>query len=210
MRSPPAALQPANATAVPLRLRNDRRKSPRSADTRPSPDFPGMMRFFRENIGHRQDADCIGGQRFIAVESLVLRCHLAGAVDELPRRVCEHGRKLASGGKPLEVVVASIRHSLIQAHTPAHLQMPVEQHTRRQRQALLLGLLGVVIFGLTLPATRVAVPDLDPLFVTLGRALLAAALAALTLLWRGRSRRSGAIGRGSPRSRSARSSASRC
>jgi drug/metabolite transporter (DMT)-like permease len=41
----------------------------------------------------------------------------------------------------------------------------------------------VVIFGLTLPATRLAVADFDPLFVTLGRSLLAAALAGLTLLW---------------------------
>ena len=53
----------------------------------------------------------------------------------------------------------------------------------RERQALLLGLLGVVIFGLTLPATRLAVADFDPLFVTLGRSLVAAALASLALLW---------------------------
>jgi len=54
---------------------------------------------------------------------------------------------------------------------------------RRRRQALYLGLTGVVIFGLTLPATRLAVADFDPLFVTFGRALLAAAPAALTLIW---------------------------
>lgn len=59
--------------------------------------------------------------------------------------------------------------------------MPVDQQTRRQRQALFLGLLGVVIFGLTMPATRAAVLELDPVFITLGRALLAAALAAVTL-----------------------------
>lgn len=59
--------------------------------------------------------------------------------------------------------------------------MPVDQQTRRQRQALILGLLGVVIFGLTMPATRAAVLELDPVFITLGRALLAAALAAITL-----------------------------
>jgi hypothetical protein len=35
----------------------------------------------------------------------------------------------------------------------------------RARQALLLGLIGVVIFGLTLPATRVAVAEFEPLFV---------------------------------------------
>jgi drug/metabolite transporter (DMT)-like permease len=53
----------------------------------------------------------------------------------------------------------------------------------RDRQALLLGLAGVIMFGLTLPATRLAVADFDPLFVAAGRSLLAAGLAALTLLW---------------------------
>ncbi len=47
---------------------------------------------------------------------------------------------------------------------------------------LLLGLIGVVIFGLTLPATRVAVAELDPYFVGLGRGVLAAALAGLLLM----------------------------
>jgi drug/metabolite transporter (DMT)-like permease len=50
-------------------------------------------------------------------------------------------------------------------------------------QAFLLGIVGVVIFGLTLPATRLAVADLDPLFVTAGRSLVAAVLASLALLW---------------------------
>jgi drug/metabolite transporter (DMT)-like permease len=53
----------------------------------------------------------------------------------------------------------------------------------RDRHALLLGLAGVTIFGLTLPATRLAVADFDPLFVTAGRSLLAAGFAALALLW---------------------------
>ncbi len=60
--------------------------------------------------------------------------------------------------------------------------MSADRKARRQRQALFLGLLGVVIFGLTMPATRAAVLELDPLFITLGRALLAALLAALTLV----------------------------
>jgi drug/metabolite transporter (DMT)-like permease len=60
--------------------------------------------------------------------------------------------------------------------------MPAELEARRLRQALLLGLAGVVVFGLTMPATRAAVLELDPLFVTLGRALLAALLASFTLL----------------------------
>jgi drug/metabolite transporter (DMT)-like permease len=59
--------------------------------------------------------------------------------------------------------------------------MPAHEQTRRPRQAVALGALGVVIFGLTMPATRIAVLELDPLFITLGRALLAALLAAITL-----------------------------
>jgi drug/metabolite transporter (DMT)-like permease len=59
--------------------------------------------------------------------------------------------------------------------------------TRRSSQrpglaAWLYGLLGVVCFSLTLPATRLAVTDLDPTFVGLGRALVAATLAALLLV----------------------------
>ena len=50
--------------------------------------------------------------------------------------------------------------------------------------AIVLGFLGVLAFSFTLPATRVAVEDLDPTFVGVGRAvvagLLAAALLALT------------------------------
>jgi hypothetical protein len=36
------------------------------------------------------------------------------------------------------------------------------------------GLLGVAIFGLTLPFTRLAVVDLHPVFVAIGRAVVAA------------------------------------
>jgi drug/metabolite transporter (DMT)-like permease len=43
------------------------------------------------------------------------------------------------------------------------------------------GLLGVAVFGLTLPFTRLAVAGLDPLFVALGRAVLAALPAGLAL-----------------------------
>ena len=49
---------------------------------------------------------------------------------------------------------------------------------------MLLGLAGVAIFSLTLPFTRMAVAELDPAFVALGRALVAAALAALWLYWK--------------------------
>jgi drug/metabolite transporter (DMT)-like permease len=46
---------------------------------------------------------------------------------------------------------------------------------------LALGFVGVVIFGITLPATRIAVLELDPSFVTFARALIAAALASIYL-----------------------------
>lgn len=46
---------------------------------------------------------------------------------------------------------------------------------------LLYGLLGVIAFSGTLPATRIAVTNLDPTFVGLGRALVAALLAAVLL-----------------------------
>jgi drug/metabolite transporter (DMT)-like permease len=50
---------------------------------------------------------------------------------------------------------------------------------------VLLGLLGVLGFSFTLPATRVAVDGLDPVFVGLGRAAVAAVPAALLLAaWR--------------------------
>lgn len=46
----------------------------------------------------------------------------------------------------------------------------------------LLGLGGVVIFGATLPMTRVALADLNPFFITFGRATLAGFLALALLL----------------------------
>ena len=49
---------------------------------------------------------------------------------------------------------------------------------------MLLGLVGVAIFGLTFPATRLAVADLPPVFVALGRAVAAALLAGAWLLWK--------------------------
>lgn len=52
---------------------------------------------------------------------------------------------------------------------------------RDRRRGLWFGLLGVVAFSGTLPATRVAVAHLDPVFVGLGRAVVAGLLAALVL-----------------------------
>src|SRR5207248_10972331 len=51
-----------------------------------------------------------------------------------------------------------------------------------ESRGLLYGFIGVACFSLTLPATRVAVAQLDPTFVGLGRALVAAVPAGLLLL----------------------------
>ncbi|HVF63479.1 MAG TPA: DMT family transporter [Casimicrobiaceae bacterium] len=51
----------------------------------------------------------------------------------------------------------------------------------RERRGLLFGFVGVIAFSITLPATRVAVAELDPTFVGLGRAVVAALFAAITL-----------------------------
>ena len=48
-------------------------------------------------------------------------------------------------------------------------------------QSIIYGMLGVVGFSLTLPATRLAVADLDPIFVGLGRAIIAAIMAGVAL-----------------------------
>lgn len=65
---------------------------------------------------------------------------------------------------------------------PGDRQLPISDETR----GLWLGLLGVVIFSLTMPMTRLAVggadnPQLSAAFVTAGRAGMAALLAALYL-----------------------------
>ena len=52
-----------------------------------------------------------------------------------------------------------------------------------ETKGMLFGIIGVCAFGLTLPATRVVVPYLDPIFIGLGRAVLAAFFAAIFLIW---------------------------
>ncbi|AKH99568.1 EamA-like transporter family [Hoeflea sp. IMCC20628] len=47
---------------------------------------------------------------------------------------------------------------------------------------LALGFIGVVIFGATLPATRIALEGFSPAFITFARALIAASVAGATLL----------------------------
>ncbi len=48
-------------------------------------------------------------------------------------------------------------------------------------QSTIFGTLGVIGFSLTLPATRLAITDLDPTFVGLGRAIIAAVIAGISL-----------------------------
>jgi len=50
-------------------------------------------------------------------------------------------------------------------------------------KGLMYGLIGVIIFGLTLPATRIAVTELDPVIVGLGRAIIAAMCAGAYLFF---------------------------
>lgn len=52
-----------------------------------------------------------------------------------------------------------------------------------ETKGMLLGIIGVSAFGLTLPATRIAIPFLNPIFIGLGRAVLAALFAAIFLIW---------------------------
>lgn len=62
-----------------------------------------------------------------------------------------------------------------------------DQASRREApgRGLALGLAGIVVFGLTLPATRLAVAHLDAWLVAFGRGLIAGLLAAAVLLGRG-------------------------
>lgn len=61
--------------------------------------------------------------------------------------------------------------------------VPATTVMSEETRGMLLGLVGVAMFSLTLPFTRMAVADLDPSFVALGRALVAAALGAIWLRW---------------------------
>lgn len=54
----------------------------------------------------------------------------------------------------------------------------------RESQGMLLGLVGVMIFSLTLPMTRIVVAEWNPLLNGLGRALVAALPAGALLAWR--------------------------
>ena len=51
-----------------------------------------------------------------------------------------------------------------------------------ESKGMILGFFGVVAFGLTLPATRFIVPYFEPIFIGLGRAVLASIIAAFFLI----------------------------
>jgi len=59
---------------------------------------------------------------------------------------------------------------------------PAPARLSRQTLGMGLGFIGVVIFGGTLPATRLAVAGLDPFFITVGRAAASGLLSAALLL----------------------------
>jgi drug/metabolite transporter (DMT)-like permease len=52
---------------------------------------------------------------------------------------------------------------------------------KAENKGMLLGLIGVTLFGLTLPATRMALESFHPIFIATGRALLATILAVIYL-----------------------------
>jgi drug/metabolite transporter (DMT)-like permease len=55
--------------------------------------------------------------------------------------------------------------------------------SRIELEGLAYGSIGVLVFSLTLPATRIAVGDLDPTFVGLGRAIVAAVMSSMLLIF---------------------------
>lgn len=65
--------------------------------------------------------------------------------------------------------------------TPPYPSRESEGYMGRSGSGWFSGLLGVVIFSGSLPATRVAVADLSPVFITGGRAVIAAMLGAAFL-----------------------------
>ncbi len=70
---------------------------------------------------------------------------------------------------------------------PAPEVLAAESHAsqREVSRGMALGFLGVLAFSLTLPMTRLAVAEIDPVWLALGRAEIAAALAAVALFVRG-------------------------
>jgi drug/metabolite transporter (DMT)-like permease len=68
--------------------------------------------------------------------------------------------------------------------SPSPVPSATVDERRCDTRGMLLGLAGVALFSLTLPFTRIAVAELDPLFVALARAVGAAVLAGAWLRWK--------------------------
>jgi drug/metabolite transporter (DMT)-like permease len=60
--------------------------------------------------------------------------------------------------------------------------MSNEPHPQKELTSFGYGFVGVLIFSLTLPATRIALRGFDPVFVGLGRAIVAAGLSLILLV----------------------------
>jgi drug/metabolite transporter (DMT)-like permease len=60
--------------------------------------------------------------------------------------------------------------------------MSKDPQSKQELAGFAYGFLGVLIFSLTLPATRIAVSGFDPVFVGLGRAVVAAGLSLILLV----------------------------
>ncbi len=56
------------------------------------------------------------------------------------------------------------------------------QRMSDESKGMILGVLGVTAFGLTLPVTRFIIPYFDPVFIGLGRAVIASLVAAVLLI----------------------------
>jgi drug/metabolite transporter (DMT)-like permease len=60
--------------------------------------------------------------------------------------------------------------------------MTIYPQSHKELTGFIYGFLGVLVFSLTLPATRIAVSGFDPVFVGLGRAIVAAGLSLILLV----------------------------
>ena len=60
--------------------------------------------------------------------------------------------------------------------------MTTHPQAQKESMGFVYGFLGVLVFSLTLPATRIAVSGFDPVFVGLGRSIVAAGLSLILLV----------------------------
>jgi drug/metabolite transporter (DMT)-like permease len=60
--------------------------------------------------------------------------------------------------------------------------MSARPQSQKELAGFVYGFLGVLVFSLTLPATRMAVSEFDPIFVGLGRAIVASGLSFILLV----------------------------